>query len=53
LAFDACLPNGTPRKLVDVSRMKQLAWQAGIPLRQGRAAVYREYLGCFAERVPA
>lgn len=42
LAFDASKPDGTPRKLLDVSRMKALGWQAGIPLREGLAAVYRE-----------
>ncbi len=43
LAFDASKPDGTPRKLLDVSRMKALGWQAGIPLREGLAAVYRRY----------
>ena len=40
LAFDASKPDGTPRKLLDVSRMKQLGWQASIPLREGLEAVY-------------
>jgi GDP-L-fucose synthase len=44
LEFDASKPDGTPRKLLDVSRMKALGWQASIPLREGLAAVYREYL---------
>jgi len=43
LTFDASKPDGTPRKLLDVSRMKRLGWQARIPLREGIAAVYREY----------
>lgn len=43
LAFDASKPDGTPRKLLDVSRIKALGWQAGIPLRGGLAAVYRKY----------
>jgi GDP-L-fucose synthase len=43
LAFDASKPDGTPRKLLDVSRMKALGWQANIPLCQGLAAVYRDY----------
>jgi GDP-L-fucose synthase len=45
LEFDASKPDGTPRKLLDVSRVKQLGWQAGIPLREGLAAVYKDY--CF------
>jgi GDP-L-fucose synthase len=43
LTFDPSQPDGTPRKLLDVSRMKELGWQASIPLREGLAAVYREY----------
>jgi GDP-L-fucose synthase len=43
LAFDASKPDGTPRKLLDVSRMKDLGWKAKIPLRDGLTAVYREY----------
>ena len=47
LAFDTSKPDGTPRKLLDVSRMKQLGWQAGIPLRKGLEAVYAEYAASF------
>jgi GDP-L-fucose synthase len=43
LVFDASKPDGTPRKLLDVSRMKELGWQARITLREGLAAVYKEY----------
>lgn len=43
LAFDASKPDGTPRKLLDVSRMKMLGWQANIPLCQGLADLYRDY----------
>ncbi len=43
LAFDTSKPDGTPRKLLDVSRMKSLGWQAKIPLREGLEKVYREY----------
>jgi GDP-L-fucose synthase len=43
LTFDASKPDGTPRKLLDVSRMKGLGWQAGISLREGLTIVYQEY----------
>jgi len=43
LVFDTSKPDGTPRKLLDVSRMKELGWQADVSLREGLAAVYREY----------
>ncbi len=35
LRFDAAKPDGTPRKLLDVSRMRKLGWQARTPLHQG------------------
>lgn len=43
LTFDASKPDGTLRKLLDVSHMKKLGWEASIPLREGLTAVYREY----------
>jgi GDP-L-fucose synthase len=43
LVFDPSKPDGTPRKLLDVSRMKELGWKAGISLREGLKAVSREY----------
>ena len=44
LVFDTSKPDGTPRKLLDVSRMKELGWQASISLREGLTAVYAQYL---------
>lgn len=44
IVFDSSKPDGTPRKLLDVSRMKALGWQAGTPLRQGITAAYTAYL---------
>jgi GDP-L-fucose synthase len=35
LVFDASKPDGTPRKLMDVSLLRSLGWEARIPLRQG------------------
>ena len=40
LAFDASKPDGTPRKLMDVSRLKALGWQARIQLEEGLRATY-------------
>jgi GDP-L-fucose synthase len=36
-------PDGTPRKLMDVSKIKGLGWSPKISLAQGIAAVYQEY----------
>jgi GDP-L-fucose synthase len=44
LNFDPSKPDGTPRKLLDVSRMKELGWHAGIDLPVGLAGVYTEYV---------
>jgi GDP-L-fucose synthase len=48
LVFDTSKPDGTPRKLLNMSRMKELGWQASIPLREGLTAVYQEYLAICA-----
>jgi GDP-L-fucose synthase len=40
LAFDATKPDGTPRKLLDVSRLHGLGWRPRISLKEGIAATY-------------
>lgn len=40
LTFDASKPDGTPRKLMDVSRLKALGWQARTELEDGLRATY-------------
>jgi GDP-L-fucose synthase len=44
LQFDASKPDGTPRKLLDVSRMARLGWKARIGMEEGVVLAYREYL---------
>ncbi len=44
IVYDASKPDGTPRKLLDVSRLARLGWHARIPLRDGVAATYRWFL---------
>jgi GDP-L-fucose synthase len=44
LAFDASKPDGTPRKLMDVSRIMALGWSPGISLREGIESTYQWYL---------
>jgi GDP-L-fucose synthase len=43
LAFDASKPDGTPRKLLDVSKIHALGWTASIPLERGLAETYEWY----------
>ena len=42
IVFDTSKPDGTPRKLLDVSRLRDMGWQATIGLREGITAVYND-----------
>jgi len=44
IVYDAGMPDGTPRKLLDVSKLTKLGWQARISLRQGVEETYRWFL---------
>lgn len=44
ILFDPERPDGTPRKLLDVSRLTSLGWRARIPLREGLTAAYADFL---------
>ncbi len=44
IACDRSKPDGTPRKLMDSSRIAAMGWQPRIPLAEGIAAVYRQFL---------
>jgi GDP-L-fucose synthase len=44
IEFDTSRPDGTPRKLLDVSRINVLGWRATIPLRDGLARMYADFL---------
>jgi GDP-L-fucose synthase len=44
LVFDTSKPDGTPRKLMDVSRLKALGWEAGKSLELGLAQTYQWFL---------
>jgi GDP-L-fucose synthase len=44
ITYDTGKPDGTPRKLLDVSRINQLGWTPRIGLREGIAETYRWYL---------
>ena len=43
LVFDASKPDGTPRKLLDVSKLTKLGWTAKTSLREGLASTYQDY----------
>lgn len=48
LMFDAGKPDGTPRKLLDVSRMSKLGWRPTMSLDSGIGEAYRDYLASAA-----
>jgi len=44
ITYDPSKPDGTPRKLVDISRLKALGWSAKTPLRDGLTKAYAHFL---------
>ena len=44
IEWDSSKPNGTPRKLLDISRLSALGWRSRIPLAAGLRAAYRDFL---------
>lgn len=44
MVFDTGKPDGAPQKLLDVSKLKSLGWQAGTELEAGAAQAYNDYL---------
>jgi GDP-L-fucose synthase len=44
ISFDTSRPDGTPQKLLDVSRLAKLGWRARISLEEGIGRAYRAYL---------
>src|SRR6185312_7957619 len=45
ISFDTSRPDGTPRKLLDVSRLAKLGWRASTPLEKGIGLAYQAFLG--------
>lgn len=44
IVFDITKPDGTPRKLMDISRLERLGWKAKISLKDGLGETYRWFL---------
>ncbi|MGQ9844396.1 MAG: GDP-L-fucose synthase family protein [Spirochaetota bacterium] len=47
IVWDATKPDGTPKKLLDVSKIHSLGWKASIELQEGIRKVYNEYCNMF------
>ena len=43
IVYDTTKPNGTPQKLLDISRLRELGWSAKIPLKNGIKQAYEWY----------
>lgn len=50
IEWDTSKPDGTPRKLLDVSRLRSLGWEPSIALRDGVAATLRDYRSMRTDR---
>ena len=50
LVYDRSKPDGTPRKLMDVSRIRAAGWAPKTPLEQGIKLAYRDFLARFENR---
>ncbi len=44
LEWDSSKPNGTPRKLCDVTRLNALGWKAKVDVRKGIEIAYDDFL---------
>ncbi len=49
---DASRPDGTPRKLVDISKLSRLGWSPRISMQEGLPLAYRDYLERLGQRSP-
>jgi GDP-L-fucose synthase len=52
IVFDASKPDGTPRKLLDVSKLKALGWSARTALPEGLRRAYAAFLERKPEGLP-
>ncbi|MEJ0063326.1 MAG: GDP-L-fucose synthase [Alphaproteobacteria bacterium] len=52
IVFDASKPDGTPRKLMDVSLLQGLGWRASTSLQDGLAKAYEDFLSRYAAAPP-
>jgi GDP-L-fucose synthase len=53
ITFDTSRPDGSPRKLIDSTRLHQLGWSPKVALAQGLRTAYADFAEHFNEMVPA
>jgi GDP-L-fucose synthase len=44
IRFDTSKPDGTPRKLLDTTRINRLGWRPRTPLKEGLEISYQDFL---------
>jgi GDP-L-fucose synthase len=44
ITLDSTKPDGTPRKLMDISRLQRMGWQPKIDIKQGLQVTYADYV---------
>ena len=44
IGFDSSKPDGTPRKLIDVTRLSNIGWKSSVDLEEGLIKTYKKYL---------
>jgi len=47
LTFDATKPDGAPRKLINITRLKRMGWEYGVDLKEGLVETYKWYSDIF------
>jgi GDP-L-fucose synthase len=50
LVWDKTKPDGTPRKLLDITRMRALGWEPKISLRNDITRTYEWFLGNWSQK---
>lgn len=50
IVFDTSKPDGTPRKLMDSSRLRKLGWAPKVTLEEGIALAYRDFMATIAKQ---
>ena len=53
IVYDPSKPDGTPRKLLDVQKLRSLGWQPRVPLDEGLALAYADFLSATQKLHPA
>ncbi len=50
LVFDTSKPDGTPRKLLNIDKLSELGWHAQVPLKEGIALAYQDYINKYVNK---